>query len=80
MVQAYRKASLLAKALSTRTIIKGVEGRDGGDGRNPLHIAIILGSYENTVLLLKECQEHCPDALTATVNGTCQCGGCFSCM
>ena len=38
-------------------------------GPIPLHMAIIASSYENTVLLLKECQENCPETLTATWNG-----------
>lgn len=63
VVQAYRKAGLLATALRTQ----------GECGATPLHIAVMYCSYENTLLLLKECQEHCPDALTATFDGTCSC-------
>lgn len=61
VVQAYKKAGLLVRALSTAT--------QNEDGSTPLHIAVHSSSYENTVLLLKECQEHCPDILTATRNG-----------
>lgn len=61
VVQAYKKAGLLARALSTAT--------QDEDGSTPLHVATHSSRYENTVLLLKECQEHCPEILTATRNG-----------
>ena len=64
VVQAYKKAGLLATALSYAE----VEG-ERGKGPTPLHLAIVNSSYENTVLLLKECQENCPETLTATWNG-----------
>lgn len=63
VVQAYKKAGLLAAALSTTT------QDEDGTGSTPLHVAVSSSSYKNTVLLLKECQEHCPEALTATRNG-----------
>ena len=60
VVQGYRKAGLLATALSS------TDGDTTDSGCTPLHIAVSAYNYENTVLLLKEYCEHCPDGLTAT--------------
>ena len=59
VVQAYRKAKLLPTALKT------------SNGRNllPLYIAIQSANYENTVFLMKECEEHCPETLQPTDEG-----------
>ena len=64
VVQAYKKAGLLATALSYAEL----EG-ESGKGPTPLHLAVVNSNYENTVLLLNECQENCSETLTATWNG-----------
>lgn len=64
VLQAYKKAGLLVTALSYAE----VEG-ESGNGPTPLHLAVVNSSYENTLLLLKECQENCSETLTATWNG-----------
>lgn len=63
VVQGYRKAGLLATALSSTDEVSA------DSGSTPLHIAVSVYNYENTVLLLKEYWEHCPDRLTAVCNG-----------
>lgn len=60
VVQAYKKMGCLATALATP---------NGKRGALPVHIAASHCNYENTVLLLKECKEHSPESLTATMSG-----------
>ncbi len=38
-------------------------------GLNPLHVAIQMCRFENTVLLFKESQQHCPQALQPNNEG-----------
>jgi hypothetical protein len=67
VVQAYKKMGMLARALATATAGRETEG---SGGTLPLHISVAGANYENTVLLLKECREHSPKTLTATVSGS----------
>ncbi len=40
-------------------------------GLNPLHVAIQTCRFENTVLLFKESQEHCPEILEPNQESEC---------
>ena len=68
VVQAYKTAGLLARALAT-TDESEEEEAAMGSGATPLHTAVISSNYENTVLLLKEYKNHCPEKITATKSG-----------
>lgn len=72
VVQAYKTSGLLTKALTT-TEEKETKNTDReppeGSGATPLHKAVIFSNYENIVLLLKEYEEHCPEAVTALSYG-----------
>lgn len=73
VVQAYKTSGLLTKALTT-TEEKETKNTDReppeGSGATPLHKAVIFSNYENIVLLLKEYEEHCPEAVTALSYGS----------
>ncbi len=57
--QAYKRAQLFPVAM---------ESLNSG-GLNPLHVAIQMSRFENTVLLFNECELHCAQALQPDKEG-----------
>lgn len=57
--QAYKRAKFFPRVMEMKN----------NKDKTPIHIAIRASHFQNTVLLYKECQDLCPDALNADENG-----------